>query len=136
VREAESDSMNFGFGDPNGRAVVIEESHGLRKDSLRLLLVTLERIPSHVVWCFTTSEEACELHDGTDLRRLLSRCIPLKMEASNLEFAKRCRKIALKEGLVRSGCGLSKFQSLAAECDGNCRQMLQRVATGECLLKS
>jgi hypothetical protein len=43
-----------GMSEKGGRAVIINEAHGLRKDVIRQLLVTLERIPPHVVWVFTS----------------------------------------------------------------------------------
>src|SRR6516162_2799870 len=49
-----------GMSDKGGRAVIINEAHGLRKDVIRQLLVTLERIPPHVVWVFTTTCEGQE----------------------------------------------------------------------------
>ena len=36
------------IGEKSGRAVLLNEAHGLRKDSVRKLLVVLERIPAHV----------------------------------------------------------------------------------------
>ena len=58
-----------------GFAYIVNESHGLRKDVIRQLLVTLERIPSHVVWIFTTTIEGQEslFDDYDDANPLLSR---------------------------------------------------------------
>jgi DNA polymerase III subunit gamma/tau len=50
LTELERQSQVSGiFGDEQGRAYIVNEAHGLRKDVIRQLLVTLERIPSHVV---------------------------------------------------------------------------------------
>ena len=50
LTELERQSQVSGFfGDKAGRAYIVNEAHGLRKDVIRQLLVTLERIPSHVV---------------------------------------------------------------------------------------
>src|SRR5205807_862857 len=38
-----------------GKAYIVNEAHGLRKDAIRQLLVELERLPEHVVWIFTTT---------------------------------------------------------------------------------
>ena len=59
----------------------MNEAHGLRKDVIRQMLVTLERIPSHVVWIFTTTTEGQEglFEDYDDAAPLLSRCLPLPL---------------------------------------------------------
>ncbi len=43
--ERQSQVSGF-FGDKRGRAYIVNEAHGLRKDVIRQLLVTLERIPA------------------------------------------------------------------------------------------
>jgi DNA polymerase-3 subunit gamma/tau len=53
LTELERESQVGGlFGEKRGRAYLCNESHALRKDTIRQLLVTLERIPAHVVWIF------------------------------------------------------------------------------------
>ncbi|MCH7685960.1 MAG: AAA family ATPase, partial [Planctomycetes bacterium] len=73
----------FGKG---GRAIIINEAHGLSKPAIRQLLVTLERIPAHVVWCFTTTVDGQEsLFDGQiDAHPLLSRCVELPLSRRGL----------------------------------------------------
>jgi len=74
---------SFGKG---GRAVIINEAHGLSKSAIRQLLVTLERIPSHVVWCFTTTNDGQEslFDDQIDAHPLLSRCVELSLSRRGL----------------------------------------------------
>ena len=75
VRELENNAKTFGMGDKNGWALIINEAHGLRKDTIRQLLVTLERIPTHVCWLFTTTNAGQEaLFDGIDAGPLF--CLP------------------------------------------------------------
>ncbi len=55
------DSMAIrGWGEKAGRAYIVNEAHGLRKDVIRQMLVLLERLPQHVVVVFTTTCEGQE----------------------------------------------------------------------------
>jgi len=70
----EKASALSGWGDKRGRAFIVNEAHGLRKDVIRQFLVVLERIPAHVVWIFTTTCEGQEplfenYSDGSPLPR-------------------------------------------------------------------
>ncbi len=56
LREIEHVMASYGMG-KGGRAFIINEAHGLRKDTIRQLLVVLERLPDHVVVVFTTTCE-------------------------------------------------------------------------------
>ena len=49
LKDLETESHLKGFGERSGRAFIVNEAHGLRKDVIRQLLVTLERIPVHVL---------------------------------------------------------------------------------------
>ena len=66
-----------------GRAYIVNEAHGLRKDVIRQLLVVLERIPPHSLWIFTTTIEGQEaiFEDYDDASPLLSRCLRPRGEA-------------------------------------------------------
>jgi replication-associated recombination protein RarA len=76
LRELERESQVSGWGEKGGRAYLVNEAHGLRKDVIRQFLVLLERIPSHVVWLFTTTTEGEQglFEDYDDAGPLLSRC--------------------------------------------------------------
>jgi DNA polymerase-3 subunit gamma/tau len=117
----------------NGRAVIINEAHGLRKDVIRQLLVTLERIPAHVVWIFTTTTEGQEVlfEDCPDASPLLSRCLPLSLARRDLAqaFAERAKLIAEKEGL--DGQPLEKYLRRVKERHNNLRAVLQDIEAGE-----
>src|SRR6516165_1696906 len=75
LRELERGLSFRGMSDKGGRAVIINEAHGLRRDVIRQLLVVLERIPGHVVWVFTTTSENQDqlFEDYADATPLLSR---------------------------------------------------------------
>jgi len=121
-----------------GRAFIIDECHGMRKDVVERFLGILEHIPSHVVFLFTTTNddtqgtlfETTDPKDKTDERAFASRChtIRLTNQGLNKVFAEHCRKIAQAEGL--DGKPLSAYEQLARDCHNNCREMLMEIAAG------
>jgi DNA polymerase III gamma/tau subunit len=135
LKALEDESNLRGFGDRSGRAFIVNEAHGLRKDVIRQLLVTLERIPAHVVWIFTTTVEGQEslFEDYNDASPLLSRCLRLDLSRRNLAkaFAARAQEIAKAEGL--DGAAFGKYLQLAENCRNNFRAMLQAIEAGELL---
>src|SRR5205807_9183975 len=94
LRELEQSMQVCGWGEKGGRAYLVNEAHGLRKDVIRQFLVMLERVPSHVVWIFTTTTEGEQglFEDYDDAGPLLSRCLPLPLSRRDLAkaFAERC----------------------------------------------
>lgn len=139
LRDVEDGLHIRGWGDKAGRAVIVNEAHGLRKDVIRQLLVSLERIPPHVVWLFTTTSAAQEglFEDCIDAGPLLSRCAVVKLPDMDTlagretakAFARRAREIAVHEGI--DGLPADRYESAAAACQGNMRALLQRVELGD-----
>jgi len=121
----------YGWG-RGGRAYIVNEAHGLRGMSVRRLLGFLERIPAHVVWIFTTTNEGQQhLFDGQiDASPLLSRCHEIRLTNQGLckPFAERAQAIAQAENL--DGRPISAYESLAKSCKNNMRMMLQEIAAG------
>ena len=119
------------IGERSGRAVILNEAHGLRQDTIRKLLVTLERIPLHAVWVFTTTNTGKEkLFKDIDCHPLMSRCIKfeLAIEDCAQQIIQRAMEIAELEGL--GGAGIEEFGKLAVDCKFNFREMLTEIEKG------
>ena len=127
--EADMQYRAFGKG---GKCFIINEAHGLRKQSIRRLLGLLERIPSHIVFIFTTTKqgESKLFEDNIDSNPLLSRCIKIELTNQGLAkiFAEHCRSVATAEGL--NGKPVESYIKLAQRCKNNCRMMLQEIESG------
>jgi len=125
----------FGKG---GKCFIVNEAHGLRKDTIQELLTALEPdggLPDHIVWCFTTTKagetKLFADDEAGDAGPLLSRCKPIELvyntEAARA-FARRAQYIAQKEGI--DGLPVSVYESAVTASQGNFRRVLQAIESG------
>ena len=133
LKVIESDLLSFGWGsERTGRAIIVNEAHGLRKDTIRALLVALERIPKHVIWAFTTTKDGNDslFEECDDAAPLLSRCIAMQLTCQGLckTFAARAMEIADEIGM--GGQPLESYEKLAKKCGNNMRAILQQIDIG------
>jgi len=132
VRELEEGMRYRHLGQKPGKSVICNESHGLRRDTIRLLLTLLERLPDHVCFIFTTTKQGEQrLFDDDvsgDAAPLLSRCIEVTLATDTKAFAERAKAVAMAEGI--DGLPLSVYESAVAAGGGNLRRVLQRIESG------
>lgn len=135
VARMDRDSHYLGLGVKSGRVFIVNEAHGLRKDTLRRLLTTLEPIPDHVAYVFTTTNVGQDsLFDNQiDAHPLLSRCIeiPLARRGLTEAFAKRAQEIARAENL--DGRPIGAYVEMLRQCRNNFRDALTKIQAGAML---
>jgi DNA polymerase III delta prime subunit len=135
IRDVERMTQVYGLGSKSGWAILVNEAHGLNRAAVRQLLTTLERLPRHVAWIFTTTNDGQEaLFEGVDdAHPLLSRCINLPLSRRGLAeaFAERAQAIAEAEGL--DGKPLKTYIELMRQKRNNFRAVLQEIESGAML---
>jgi len=131
LNRIESSMQTYSMG-KGGRVYIFNEAHGLSKPAVRQLLVLLERLPSHCVVIFTTTNEGqlTFFEDKQDAAPLLSRCLRLDLARQNLAqaFAQRAYEIANKEGL--NGRPIEQYVRLCKDNRNNMRAILQAIDNG------
>jgi len=137
IKDMERASYCTRLGGKPGLAYLVNEAHGLRSDAVRQLLVTLERIPSHVAWICTTTKAGQEslFADEIDAHPLISRCQVITLAERDLAkpFAQRAKEIAEREQL--DGQALDAYIRLVNDHKANLRAVLQAIDGGVMLAK-
>lgn len=120
-----------------GKVLIVNEAHGLRKDTTRAFLVLLERLPEHVAVIFTTTTKGSDLFETEcpDAGPFTSRCVSVALADKGLlePFAARAMEIAQAEGLAKTGLDMDQCRALVARCEYNLRRVLQEVEGGALL---
>ncbi len=134
VQDIEAESRYSAFG-KGGRVYIVNEAHGLKWRTVRQLLVTLERIPSHVCWIFTTTVDGQETFEGCeDSGPLMSRCLVFHLARRGVAdaMAERLKAGAVEQGL--DGQDVKQYVKLLYDCKLNMRAAWQRIEAGEMLV--
>lgn len=135
IRALADASRYYGMGERCGRAIIVNEAHGLGRAAIETLLDILEDIPAHVVWICTTTRDGQErlFDDQDDAGPLLSRCTPLSLSSQGLSklFAAKAREVAQARGL--DGQPESAYLRLVQECKNNLRAVYARIDAGAML---
>jgi replication-associated recombination protein RarA len=120
----------------SGYALIVNESHGLSKPVIEILLDILENLPSHVVVIFTTTKDAQTeiFEEKLDASPFMSRCLLITLTSRGLctLFAARLKEIAGAEGL--DGQPIEAYERLLKDCRNNFRAALQQVEAGQMLV--
>lgn len=140
LREYDRMSAWRPIGAKGGHCFIVNECHGLSGKIVSELQTILEdRKAGNNTWIFTTTNKGQQRmfdlqHDAIPF---LSRCVKLELvgpKDNKLAFAMRAQKIAKDEQL--DGRPLSFYVDLVSKCEGNMREVLQKVEAGECLLET
>lgn len=122
----------------SGKAVFVNEYHGLRQDTIEAFQDVLEAIPPHACWLFTTTTQAqrsfFDNDDTGDKFAFLSRSH--KIELEDTPESRHARSQYAKRVAVESGIdGLPDSVYLTAlnseACRGSLRELLQMVESGQ-----
>jgi DNA polymerase III gamma/tau subunit len=134
LAEIENEMRYSAMSAKRGKAYIVNESHGISAATRRQLLVTLERLPAHVVFIFTTSatRQRGLFDDGSDPNQLSSRCTQIDLECgedARKAMAARAKKIAMAEGI--DGLPDEVYIDAIDQCRGNLRMLLGQIESGK-----
>ena len=132
LAEIEQDMRYRMLGEKPGKAYICNECHGLRRDTIRQLLILLEELPEHVVWIFTTTTTGQQSLFGGDLsgdvHPLMSRCTVLTLATDTTAIAERAKSVAMSEGI--DGLPLWVYRDAVIKERGNLRAVLNSIESG------
>lgn len=130
---------NKGFYKPMtgclSHVLIVNEAHGLRKDSIRALLVVLEALTPSMTVIFTTTNDGNEMFEDSqiDSTPLIDRCLSLRLSQRNI-----CKPAAVfVQGIARSagldGQPLDKYERLLKDHGNSIRAAISAVEAGAML---
>lgn len=128
-----SDSLRMRAMGKGGRAIIVNEAHGLRAPIIRQLHGLLERIPPHATFLFTTTREGQDaLFEDIEASPLLSRCtrIPLTNQGLSKPFGARLLFIAHQEGL--DGLPADHYAKCVVRHHNNLRGAINELLAAPC----
>ena len=133
LQQCERDMGSMGMGTKRGKCYIVNEMHGLSPKAVMQLLTTLDPLPNHVCFVFTTTLKGASLfeQEQVDSHALMSRCEQIVLEngpETRLAFAQRAREIAVREGL--DGLPLEAYNAAVDAANGNMRALLSKVESG------
>lgn len=119
-------------GGRGGRALIINEAHGLRAPIIRQLLGVLERLPDHVCIIFTTTRDGQDslFDDQIDAHPLLSRCVILELTSQGLATAAAPMLKAGAESEGLDGQPPAQYIRLMHRCHNNIREAWNEIQAG------
>jgi DNA polymerase-3 subunit gamma/tau len=126
LEQLERESHFYGVGVKTGRAYIVNEAHGLRKATIEAFHDLLERVPGHVVWIFTTTNDGAEklFEDSLEEGPFLSRCYPIQLARQGLAktFAEYLATVDPTGPRTAA-----EYLKLIQDCKNNLRLALQRL---------
>jgi DNA polymerase III gamma/tau subunit len=112
-----------------GRALIVNEAHGLKPQVFQQLRGFLETMPLHAAWFFTTTtENQAELFERTTTDQVLSRCVKIRLTNQGFAagFASRLSDIARQIGLSLTE---SEAIKIMRDTKNNARDALEELQT-------
>lgn len=122
------------MAEKSGQALIINESHGIAKPVIEVLLGMIEDLPSNVIIVFTTTNDGNDLfEENMDSSPFASRCIKVKLTSRDIcePMAQRVMEIADLESL--NGQPKEAYIKLMRKHKNNMRSALNEVESG-CML--
>ena len=135
IREWEFSCRTFGMSKTGRKVRILNEADQLPRLSVGRLKTTLEELPQHCTWVFTSArlperslfDGAAEEHEEQFISRCLRVCLRSGKQ-NELAFAIHLRKIAQNEGL--DGRDLDSYIRLVLGENGNLRACIEAIGRG------